>query len=62
MLDYNLMATELAQKLGVSRQTVIELVSPTLQKSEGFRVKKSTKEKIKIEDSSRKAGASERKV
>jgi hypothetical protein len=38
------------------------MVTPTLQKSEGFRVKWSTKEKLQIEASSRKAGASEGEV
>jgi hypothetical protein len=35
------------------------MVSPTLPKPEGFRIKWSTKEKLQMEASSRKAGASE---
>jgi hypothetical protein len=38
------------------------MVTPTLQKPEGFRVKWSTKEKLQMEASSRKAGVSEGEV
>ena len=37
-------------------------LTPTLQKPEGFRVKWSTKEKLQMEASSRKAGVSEGEV